>query len=117
MKQLASKLHNRVRIEKCQETRDEYGQIVKTWVFYADVHADGRFKTGAEYQRNNVDFGDASASVRVRLDSVTRGVTNGDRLILLDFGRQIMAVEAVLPDMATRRHIDFACRIGRNDGD
>ena len=68
-------------------------------------------------RNTSVDFGDTSASVRVRLDSVTRGVTNGDRLILLDFGRQIMAVEAVLPDMATRRHIDFACRIGRNDGD
>lgn len=117
MSKLASKLHNRVTIQQPNKARDEYGQLIADWQDVATVWADVKFKNGAEYQRTQVDFGDTTASVRIRLNQTTRQVDNSFRLILRDFNDQIMAIEAVLPDMATRGFMDLVCRVGRNDGE
>ncbi|MDK4545145.1 phage head closure protein [Kingella kingae] len=114
MKQLASSLHNRIRIEHYIEQCDEYGQIIKVWQEKCTVWANVKFQNGAEYQRANVDFGDKTASVRIRY---RKDIHNQMRAVLLDFGDEIMAIEAVLPDMVARKHIDLVCRAGRNNGD
>lgn len=113
-KALSSKLNNRITIETVDEQQDGYGQIVKTWRKLATVWADVRFSGGAEYQRNQVDYGDCVASVRIRM---RRDVSNAARIVVHDYGDMLMAVEAVQPNIQNRAYLDLVCRAGKNLGE
>lgn len=114
MKTTASNLHNRVRLERAVHVQNNMGQLTVQWEEIATVFADVRFKSGLEQQRNAVDYGEVTASVRLRR---REDISNQDRCVLLDWQGLVLAIEAVLPDMVRREFMDLSCRAGRNDGD
>ena len=115
----AGVLRNRVRIERAVETRNEYGEVVKTWQpFGVEWHfANVRVQSGAEVQRSGVDYAENKVSVRLRYLSA-KGVSAGMRVVCLDadWAGQIMTMESVLPDVAMRRHVEWVCVLGRKEG-
>lgn len=113
-KTLPTNLRNRIRIEQPIETRNEYGEVIKTWQQLAEVFANVRFQNGAQVQRNAADYGESRLSVRIRF---RRDVDNTMRLVLLDWHDEIVAIEAVLPDAVQRKYMDLVCIWGRNNGE
>ncbi|ADG70063.1 phage head-tail adaptor (plasmid) [Planctopirus limnophila DSM 3776] len=78
----AGKYRDRVRFESFTATPDASGQLVETWqtlgTFWAEVNA----VSGSESFRGRKIQGRVSHLVRVRVNSLTRQITNRHRMII-----------------------------------
>ena len=115
----AGDLNRRVRIERRDQTQDELGQPVDTWVEVATVWCNVRMLTGKETLVSDADVGSATASIRIRFRT---DIDGGMRAVLLKFvdgqpaDDAIFNIQKALPDYASRERTDLACIEGRNDG-
>lgn len=103
------KLKDRVTIQSKIETRDDYGQPIKTWVDVAGVWAWVKFNNGTEYNTGGAQQAETSASIRIRwredLDTSMRVL----------FKTKIYNIKAVLPS-SDKDYVDLAVNEGLNDG-
>jgi SPP1 family predicted phage head-tail adaptor len=106
----AGDLNRRVRIERRDQTQDELGQPVDTWVEVATVWCNVRMLTGKETLTSDADVGTASASIRIRYRT---DIDNGMRAIV---DGVIFNIGAPLPDLAGREYVDLPCTTGANLG-
>lgn len=107
---LAGKLTQRIQIEAPQETRGEFGDVVKDWALHAEVWAHVRNISGREYTVRGLDLGTVNTSIRIRLN---RSIRDDMRVL---YRGQVYAIVAVLHDDAGREYTDLVCSVGANDG-
>ncbi|WP_018435351.1 phage head closure protein [Paraburkholderia atlantica] len=106
----AGTLNRRVRIERRDQTQDDLGQPVDTWVEVATAWCNVRMLTGKETLAADADVASATASIRIRyrtdITNVMRAVVDG----------VIFNILAPLPDLASREYTDLACSAFANNG-
>ncbi len=106
----AGSLSRRVRLQKPVASQDSLGEAIPTWVDVAAVWADIRYLNGKEYLAAQLEISKASVSVRIRWRS---DVNAGMRVV---HGGDFYNIEAVLPDLQGRQHLDLVCSVGANKG-
>lgn len=106
----AGSLNCRVQIQKNSGTQNNLGEFASDWVTVATVWADIRYLNGKEYLASQLETNKASVSIRIRW----RNDIEPTMRILS--GNLLYNIEAVLPDMQKRVHIDLVCstEINRN---
>ena len=106
----AANLNRRVRLQNAVAAQDSLGESIRSWVDVAVVWADIRYLNGKEYLATQVEISKASVSMRIRWrDDVNAGM----RVL---HGADIYNIEAVLPDLQGRVHLDLVCSVGANKG-
>lgn len=85
--------------------QDSAGQPLTTWVKVADVWADIRHKSGLETIKADAETSIVKASIRIRYRT---GIDAGMRVL---HGSRVYDIKAVLPDVATRQHVDLVCEV------
>ena len=104
----AGKLNKRITIQQRTTTQDAIGQPVETWTTVATVWADVRGTNGLSFIKEAIkadaDVSIARVSFRVRYRT---DITAGMRVV---FNSENHDIEAVMPDMAGRQHIDIVCQ-------
>ncbi|MEK6291056.1 MAG: phage head closure protein [Paraburkholderia tropica] len=106
----AGTLNRRVRIERRDQTQDDLGQPVDTWVEVATVWCNVKMLTGKETLAADADVASATASIRIRYRT---DITSDMRAIV---GGVIFNILAPLPDLAGREYTDLACTAFSNNG-
>lgn len=96
-------LRHRVRIEQHTTARDAAGQPTNAWVTVATLWADIRLLGGLESIKAGAVTEKVRASIRIRTRA---GIDSGMRVV---HGAKVYQIEAVLPDLEDRRHIDLVC--------
>ncbi|MCX7177699.1 MAG: phage head closure protein [Proteobacteria bacterium] len=99
----AGKLKRRIILQQLVAGQDTIGQPVQTWSALATVWASILLKNGAQTIRADADVSIIQASIRIRRRT---DVTAGMRV--LD-GANVYDIKAVLPDEASRAHVDLVC--------
>lgn len=99
----AGKLNQRVTIEQRSTTQDAIGQPVETWTTVATVWAHIRHPSGIEKIKSDADISIVKASIRIRYRT---GIDAGMRVV---HGATTYGIEAVLPDVAGKQHVDLIC--------
>ena len=104
VKELAGTLNQRVTIKSRSTSQDAAGQPVDTWSnVVADIAASILHGTGAETIRAGETASMTRASIRIRWRT---GVTPAMRVY---HGSDVYEIRQVLPDYATRAHVDLVC--------
>ena len=106
----AANLSRRVRLQKAVAAQDSLGESIRSWVDVAEVWVDIRYLNGKEYLAAQIEVSKASVSMRIRWRT---DVDAGMRVL---HGSDIYNIEAVLPDMQGRVHLDLVCSTGANKG-
>ena len=96
----AGDLNRRVRIER--RAAKPCGESIE-WELVSATWANVRFLSGREVIAGDAPISRVSASVRLRY---RKGIREGMRVTIDDL---ILRIEAVLPDLARREHIDLVC--------
>ncbi|SDR19060.1 phage head-tail adaptor, putative, SPP1 family [Paraburkholderia fungorum] len=115
----AGDLNRRVRIERRDQSQDDLGQPVDTWVEVATVWGNVRMLTGKETLTADADVASATASIRIRYRT---NIDNSMRAVVLKFvdGQPvedvIFNILAPLPNLASREYTDLACSAFTNNG-
>ena len=104
----AGKLNRRITIEQRSTTQDAIGQPVETWTTVATVWADVRSTNGLSFIKEAIkadaDVSISRVSFRIRHRT---GINAGMRVV---FNTENYDIEAVMPDMAGKRHLDIVCQ-------
>jgi len=107
---VAGKRNRLIVIQKRTGARDELNQPVNEWVKVAETLANIRYINGTEFVTSNREVSKATASMRIGyredLDATMRVLHRG----------AIYSIEAVLPDMGSRKYVDLAVSAGVNNG-
>lgn len=102
----AASLNQRIRLQKFISTQDSFGESRGTWSDIASVWADIRYLNGKEYLAAQMEVNKAAISIRIRwrndIEPTMRAL----------YGNVIYNIEAVLPDMQRRMHLDLVCSTG-----
>ena len=99
----AAKLNKRVRIERLTDGQDDIGQPVQVWSLFATVWASVLLKNGAQTIKSDADVSIVQASIRIRKRTdITPNMHVVDGAATYD-------IRAVLPDEASRQHVDLVC--------
>lgn len=100
----AGKLNTRIAIEKRGEGKDEWNQPVPgVWLPVASVWANVRHLSGTETLKADAVTSTVRASIRIRWRT---GLDAGMRVLI---GAAAYDVQAVLPDLVRREHVDLVC--------
>lgn len=100
----AGQLRTRITIQ-CRLPGGNLGHPSNDWTDVAQVWANIRFGSGAEAIRASQIVSLASVSIRIRW---REGITAGMRVVSKGLAYDI---QAVLPDMAGRKHVDLVCKV------
>lgn len=84
------------------------GQPSKNWETVAQVWANIRFGSGSEAIRSGQSVSEAKCSIRIRWRT---GITSDMRVVSSGTNYEI---QAVLPDMQGREHVDLVCKVVGN---
>lgn len=107
----AGKLRNRVDIQEKGTGTGPTGQPVSTWItVFPRIAASVRHVSGMEAIRQGIESTQVNTSIRIRYRT---GVTAGMRV---KHGENVYDIEAVMPDVERRDHLDLSCKTGANDG-
>lgn len=104
----AANLNQRIRLQKFIGTQDSFGETNGTWTDIATVWADIRYLNGKEYLAAQREINKAAVSIRIRW----RNDVEPTMRVL--HGNAIYNIEAVLPDMQKRMHLDLVCSTDSN---
>jgi SPP1 family predicted phage head-tail adaptor len=97
--------NRRVVIQQPSSTQDAAGQPLLTWSDVATVYANVRYLNGVETIKADAETAKARVSVRIGYRS---DVTAAMRVL---HGSTVYRIEAVLPDLAGKQHVDLACEV------
>lgn len=100
----AGPLNDRIAIQR-RPPGGNLGHPSNDWTDVARVWANIRFGSGAEAIRAGQIVSLASVSIRIRW---REGITAGMRVVNKGVAYDI---QAVLPDMAGRKHVDLVCKV------
>lgn len=104
----AGNLNRRIRIERPVAARSPSGQVkVMGWEPVASVWAHIRVTNGKEYIVSGAEISELKVSFRIRWRS---DVTTEMRL---SYAGMVYEIEAVLPDLARREHVDLVAVAGK----
>lgn len=106
----AANLNQRICLQKFISTQDSFGESSGSWIDIATVWADIRYLNGKEYLASQIEINKAAVSIRIRWHS------DIEPTMRVLHGNDIYNIEAVLPDMQKRMHLDLVCstEINRN---
>lgn len=107
----AGKYNRLVSIQQLAAGQDALGQPVQTWTQVCAPWADMLNQTGASAIRAGADVSTVKTSIRIRWRSTP--ITAGMRVVC---GTVVYDIQAVLPDLKNREHIDLVCTTGANNG-
>ena len=107
----AGKYKHLVSIQQLAAGQDALGQPVQTWSEVCAPWADMLNQNGASAVRSGADVSTTKTSIRIRWR--TTAITAGMRVVC---GSVIYDIQAVLPDLQHRRHIDLVCTTGASNG-
>jgi SPP1 family predicted phage head-tail adaptor len=103
----AGKLSTRITIQQRSTTQDTVGQPLDTWTTFATVWADVRTTNGLSFIkeaiRANAEVSMMRTSFRIRYRT---GINAGMRVLL---GSTVYDIEAVMPDLGNKDHLDLVC--------
>ncbi len=99
----AAKLNKRVQIQHLTAGQDAIGQPGTVWTLLATVWASVLLKNGVQTIRADADVSTVQASIRIRKRS---DITADMRVV---DGASTYDIKAVLPDEASRQHVDLVC--------
>lgn len=97
--------NRRVVIQQPSSTQDAAGQPLLTWSDVATVYANVRYLNGVETIKADAETAKARVSVRIGYRS---DVTAAMRVL---HGSTVYRIEAVLPDLVGKQHVDLACEV------
>lgn len=101
----AGRLNCRITLRQRVTGQDAIGQPVQTWADVAPVWADIRHPGGLETVKADADVSVVKASIRIRHRT---GIDAGMQVV---HGADIYDIKAVLPDSASKRHLDLVCEL------
>ena len=104
----AASFNQRICLQKFISTQDSFGDTRGAWRDIATVWADIRYLNGKEYLASQIEVNKASVSIRIRW----RNDIEPTMRVL--HGNDIYNIEAVLPDIQKRMHLDLVCSIEIN---
>lgn len=97
---------SRITIQRPGTSQDEAGEPVESWVPVATVWATIRHVNGLATIRSGADVSVVKASIRINWR------TDVDDSMRVVHGATVYDIEAVLPDVAGRKHVDLVCQTG-----
>jgi SPP1 family predicted phage head-tail adaptor len=103
----ARKLRNRITIQEPTESRDAYGDPVKTWSTYAIRHADVAPISGREFFLSQQVYSEQTTRFKIRYDSVTKNITTKMRIY---FKSRYFNIQSVINENTMNRDITLICR-------
>jgi SPP1 family predicted phage head-tail adaptor len=98
-------LRHRITIQQQSSTVDALGQRVQAWSTFAQAWADIRNAGGLETIKADKEASIVKASIRLRYRT---DLNPGMRVL---YGSTVYDIEAVLPDMKAKRHVDLVCKV------
>ncbi len=102
----AGRLNTRITIQKRTGGTDGWGApLPEAWEDYATVWANVRHVSGSEMIRADAEGSKVKASIRIRWRC---GIDAGMRVLI---GQSVYLVDAVLPDMQKREHVDIVATL------
>ena len=102
----AGTLSERCVIQRKTQGTDSWGApLPEAWEDYATVWANVRHVSGSEMIRADADVSKVKASIRIRWRC---GIDAGMRVLI---GQAVYLVDAVLPDMQKREHVDIVATL------
>lgn len=106
----AGSLKHWITIQDRQDTQNEIGEMVSSWVDVATLKGNVRYLNGVETIKSNAPASIVKASIRIR-----RG-TNVTASMRVMHGATILNVQAVLPGGDHGEYVDLVCEAGANEG-
>lgn len=101
----AGRLGSLVTIQKRTSPADSWGApLPEGWEEHCSVWANVKHLSGAESIKADADVSTVRASVRIRFRT---DVNAGMRVLI---GGAVYLIDAVLTDMAQRKHVDLVCK-------
>ncbi len=102
----AGTLNTRITIQRRTGGEDAWGAPLPAgWEDVAKVWANVRHVSGSEMIRADADVSKVKASIRIRWRC---GIDAGMRVLI---GQSVYLVDAVLPDMQKREHVDIVATL------
>ena len=102
----AGRLNTFLTLQSKSTAQDAVGQPSTVWTTVATLWADVRTTGGLETIKAGADTSVLKASIRVRA-----GIAfNASQRLVADDGA-VFEIQAVLPDRATRQHVDLVCEV------
>jgi len=100
----AGKYNTRITIQQLAAGQDSIGQPVQTWSDVCQVWSWPRTGSGISTIRSGADVSTVQTSFRIRWRT---DITAGMRVVQ---GTAVHDIQAVLPDLEHRRHVDIVCK-------
>ena len=102
----AGRLNTRFTLQTPATGQDAVGQPTTTWTDLSLLWGNVRMVSGLETIKAGADTSVLKASIRVRA-----GIAfNASQRLVADDGT-VFEIQAVLPDRATRQHVDLVCKV------
>lgn len=102
----AGRLNTRCVIQRRTGGTNDWGEpLPEGWETHATVWANVLHKSGSETIKADAEVSTVRASIRIRF----RTDINAGMRVLIDAAAY--DIEAVLPDMARREHLDLVCKV------
>lgn len=101
----AGSLNQRVTLERDEVATDDWGGVIHAWVTHAELWANVRHLSGSQSIRADSPVSEVRASIRVRYR------TDLDASMRVLVGGKAYTVEAVMPNLQSREHIDLVCKL------
>lgn len=102
----AGRLNTRCVIQRRTGGTNDWGEpLPEGWETHATVWANVKHLSGSEAIKADSEVSTVRASIRIRYRS---DITAGMRVLI---GTVVYDIEAVLPDMVQRKHVDLVCKL------
>ena len=105
----AGRLRDYITIERATTGDDGYGNTITGWAVLASVWADMRETPGKERVAAGRVQAERTATIRVRLDPVTEGLTEADRIVARG---EVWDIRGIAQVDRQGRMLDMLCETG-----
>lgn len=102
----ARQLKHRITIQSATETKDSYGQAIKTWSTYCIRDAEIINEPGSEYFTEQQIYAERPVVFRIRYDLTAKDITPKMRVL---YDSNYYDIHSVINNRETNRHINIQC--------